>query len=420
MGECVLPVGNRLSAPEPSALLQTGEGRQDPRISVCHIASGDLWAGAESQLAGLVAALGQRKDLRLHLILFNEGRLAEEVRRCGLEPSVLPEGRMSFPRLAFEAARLLKGRDIEILHSHGYKSNVLAAILGRACHIPFVLRTEHGFPEPFGGYKRMKQKLFRGVDRWVARHRTDRVICVSEEMRSQLSSKLGANRVVTIHNGLNPDRVHSSLTVAEAKERLGVSRSDWLLGSAGRLEPIKRFDLFLSAAIRMAPSLPNAKFVIAGEGGEGLRLRAMAASAGLGDSFRLLGHRNDIYDVLRALDVFVLCSDHEGIPMALLEALYLGLPVVARCVGGVSEVIRRGENGILLDSGDPQALADACLSVLKDESLRQRLAQEGPRSVEEEFTVARTAEAVFKLYASLGGANPDHAGEARLRQRLER
>jgi glycosyltransferase involved in cell wall biosynthesis len=138
-----------------------------------------------------------------------------------------------------------------------------------------------------------------------------------------------------------------------------------------------------------------------GDGSERPRLEKMAAGLGLQDRVLFLGHRDDIYDVLRALDVFVMCSDHEGLPMALLEALHLQIAVVARRVGGVAEVIQDGMSGLLVDSAEPRALADACVRLLEDSNLRRRLAWSGQSRVAERFSAERTAADVADLYRSM-------------------
>jgi glycosyltransferase involved in cell wall biosynthesis len=167
------------------------------------------------------------------------------------------------------------------------------------------------------------------------------------------------------------------------------------------MAPVKRMDLFLAAAEHIAQALPEARFVIVGEGQERSRLQHRADQSKVSERVYFLGHRDDIYDVLRAFDVFLMCSDHEGLPMALLEALHLGVPVVARGIGGVREVMEHGVNGLLVDSDQAPALAEACLRVLQEDGLRSRLADAGRRTVNERFNVAMTAARVAELYESL-------------------
>jgi L-malate glycosyltransferase len=373
------------------------------KIVVCHIASGDLWAGAEVQVVTLLRSLARREEFRLLAILLNPGRLADEIRSCGIEVTVIPESTKSFWAILSEATVYLRTQRVRILHSHRYKENVLAAWLARRCGIPHVVRTQHGMPEPYAGLRNVKQQLIQKLDRFVARRATDRVISVSSELSGRLGRRVNPNKIVTIPNGVDPQVVRSDLSVAEARDRLGIPRDCFVLGTAGRLEPIKRLDIFLDAAKIISAQSPEARYIIAGEGGEEARLRAAADSLGLSGRVLFLGHRNEVYDVLRAMDVLVLCSDHEGLPMVLLESLCLGVVPVARAVGGIPEVIRNGVNGILVDSADPAALARACLEVLGNEPERNRLAQAGARTVAEDYSADAAAARVSELYTSLSG-----------------
>ena len=371
------------------------------KIEVCHVASGDRWAGAEVQLGTLLKALARRKDLGVSAIFLNEGHLAEEARRCGIDVCVVPESRYHFFQILSKATRFLNEKNVRILHSHRYKENLLAALLARRCGVPFHVCSRHGAPEPFTGWRRYKQDLIQALDRLVARYSADGVISVSEELRGQLMRYLPANKVVAICNGIDEEKVFSTFSVSEAKQRLGVPAECWVIGTAGRLDPVKRLDIFLAAAQQIAASQPSARFVIAGEGKEEASLRALARTLGLQDRVLFLGHRSDVFDVLRAVDIFVLCSDHEGLPMALLETLYLGVPVVARPVGGVAEVIQDGVNGIWVESCEPSALAAACLGLLHDDARRILLARAGAELIAKKFTADRSADQVAQVYRSL-------------------
>jgi L-malate glycosyltransferase len=369
-------------------------------IAVCHVSSGDRWAGAEVQCNALFSALQRDPRLRVSAIFLNDGRPAEEARRCGIEVCTFDESRQNFFQILSGARRFLEHKEIQVLHSHRYKENLLAALLARRRHIPVHVVSKHGAPEPFTGWRGFKQGVLQAVDRWVMRNQTDCVISVSDELRTQLVRYLPEDKVVTIHNGIDEDRVFSRLSTAEAKQYLGLPGECMVIGTAGRLDPVKRLDIFLDAVKQIDSIRPDMRFVIAGEGTEERELRSLAHRLGLQDRLLFLGHRDDVYDVLRALDIFVLCSDHEGLPMALLEALYLGVPVVARPVGGVAEVIRNGTNGLCVMSAAPSDLAGVCLDLLSDPSRRSRLAEAGVATVAKEFTSVGAANKTLLLYRS--------------------
>jgi glycosyltransferase involved in cell wall biosynthesis len=368
---------------------------------VCHVVSGDLWAGAEAQIAALLSALSRNPQFRLSAILLNEGRLAAELRKCGVEVKVIPESENSFAGIAKEGIEFLRARPLEILHSHRHKENLLAALLAWRCHIPVVIRTQHGAPEPFGGLKAVKQTAVQALDRLVARYATDSIISVSADLEHSLTRYVRAGKIALIANGLDTTAVNSRLTVPEAKTRLGIPAESPVVGYAGRLAPIKRLDIFVAAAQEIRNRFPEARFVIAGDGSEEPALRRAARAAGIEDRFLFLGYRDDVYDVLRAFDVFVLSSDHEGLPIVLLEALCLQVPVVARRVGGIPEVVQHGLSGLLVDSPDPRALAEACIKLCGDENLRMRLAGDGAQRVAEHFSSERAARLTSELYLTL-------------------
>jgi L-malate glycosyltransferase len=400
-----LSVGSQLSAVE-AGVMQTNARvcAGASTLAVCHIASGDRWAGAEVQVSALLKGLQRIGDLSLYAIFLNEGRLATETRDLGIDVCVLDESRQNFFEILSGASHFFKGKNVRVLHSHRYKENLLAAMLARKCQGAIHISSQHGAAEPFKGWGGLKQSAIHALDRQVAIRRTDRIISVSDELRMQLIRGILAEKVVTIHNGIDEDRVFSRLTTAAAKQRLGIAPDCPVVGLAGRLEPIKRLDIFLAAARRIAKELPNARFVIAGGGSETARLRQLTSTIGLDEHVLFLGHREDIYDVIRALDIFVFCSDHEGLPMALLETLYLGVPVVARPVGGIAEVIQDGVNGVCVGSSDPNELASACLSLLGDDSRRSALARAGATLVAENFTARHTAEQTAALYRSRSSA----------------
>ncbi|MBI4167038.1 MAG: glycosyltransferase family 4 protein [Acidobacteria bacterium] len=396
-----MSLGSPASGSDTSSPWKSADGAKPKPIAVCHIASGDLWAGAERQIATLLKHLARLETLRIVAIVLNPGRLVAEIEAAGIEVKVIPEKECSFLQILGKSVRFLRGREIRVMHSHRYKENLLAALLAWRCGAPFVVRTQHGMPEPFEGIKRIKAALIRHLDRCVASTATHRVISVSHDMREHLTKIFPSERIISIHNGIDLQEVDSRLGPRDAKAALGIPENVCVIGTVGRLEPIKRLDIFLMAARHIVAQLSRVRCLIVGEGSDEGRLREMVHHAGLQDKVLFLGHRNDVYDVMRALDVFVLCSDHEGLPMSLLEAQYLGATVVARSVGGIKEVVQHGRTGLLLETSDPRELAEACLSVLRNESWRRRLASHGSAFVAENFSATQTADSVARLYVSL-------------------
>ncbi|MCI0353850.1 MAG: glycosyltransferase family 4 protein [Acidobacteria bacterium] len=352
------------------------------------------------QVAGLLRCLARRSELRLSAVVLNAGRLAQELVAAGVAAKVIPEAETSFFRIASQSRAFLEERKVRILHSHRYKENLLAAWLHRRLPASLVVRTQHGLPEPFSGLRGARHRLIGEADRFAAR-RADRVIAVTGDIRAHWARVVSADKVVAVPNGIEVERVRPSVDRAQSRAALGLEPQHLVLGTAGRLEPVKRLDLFLHTAQQILNQEPRARFVIAGEGSELDNLRALARSLGVEQRISFLGHRDDIYNVMQTFDVLLLTSDHEGLPMVLLEALCLGVSVASRRVGGIPEVIADGEQGLLLDSSDPVEMAARCLSLLADPARRARMAEAGRRRVLESFSMENTAARVAELYFSL-------------------
>jgi len=375
--------------------------RPEARISVCHIASGDLWAGAEVQISILLKALAQRPDLALRAILLNEGRLAVELRNCGIDVEIIPETSNSFRKILRRSAEYLNGRGVQILHSHRYKENLLATALHLRCGIPYLVRTEHGWTEPTFGPGKVKHGAVRALDRLAARWYADLIVSPSEDLRKKVVGFADPEKIVTVLNAIDTTHTATELTVGTAKRRLGIPETAPVVGCAGRLEPVKRLDRYLAVCAGIKAKLPEARFVIAGDGSRRAELEELARSLGLTESVFFCGHRDDVLELLQAFDLFVMTSDHEGLPMALLQAMCLQKPVVCTAVGGIPEVVENGNSGILVDANETEAFVAACMSVLCDQRLASTLGRAARNEVLSRFDVSSHAESVARLYGGL-------------------
>lgn len=396
-----MPASAHAPMPREVRGLDAEEKFEISRLSVCHIVSGDVWGGAEAQVASLLKELHREPGLTLRAIVLNEGRLAQELRDAGIEVKLIAEREKRFPQIFLEAARYLKDKQVQLLHSHRYKENLLALLLSRRRGIRFLVRTQHGRMEAHAGFKGLKQRFYYAADAQLARHFADKVISVSNDLTGYLEKFLAPRQIAVIRNGIDLNEVRCELTPAAAKQRLGVPEDAPVVGIACRLQRVKRLDLFLRAAGKIAERLPDAIFLIAGEGPEEDSLGELVQRFGLEGRVRLLGHRSDAYAVLRAMDVLLITSDHEGLPMVLLESLALGVPVVSRRIGGIPEVIQDRVSGLLVPTGNPDALAEACFAILRDHRLAKTLAEAGTKVVAEDYSSSRNAADVLELYRSL-------------------
>jgi glycosyltransferase involved in cell wall biosynthesis len=224
----------------------------------------------------------------------------------------------------------------------------------------------------------------------------DRVVAVSEDVRETVDRRLRA-RVEVLQHGIDLVRVREYLEERPTvRAELGVRDDEVLAVTVANLRPVKGYRLLMEAARRVIDAAPNLRFVTAGQGVQEIELRALHAEIGLGDRFMMLGYVPHAARLIAAADLFVLASTHEGMPVAVMEALALGVPIVSTAVGGLREAVEDGRNGLLVPPGDAAALADAVLR-LGDGGERAPLAA-GALLSSERFSIGPAVARLEEIY----------------------
>ena len=314
-------------------------------ISICHVAVGDLWAGAEVQLKVLLSKLVRRTEMNLSVVLFNEGRLEKEIGSLGIPVRVFPESRWGSDKIFLELVREFKKSNIQIIHTHKYKDTILAAPAAKLCGIPHVVRTVHGLREPFEGLQAFKMSFYEAIERIVHRYCVDSIIGVSSQIESRYKAEGQVSRVTCIRNGIDLEGKSVQIDRWHTRKDLGIDSGTCLIGTVGRLTPVKGIPYLLQAARMLLRGGANVKVLVVGDGSIRQDLMTQTHDLGITDEVVFLGHREDTDELLQALDIFVLPSLSEGIPMALLEAMAASRAVVASRVGGIPEIVEDGFEG---------------------------------------------------------------------------
>lgn len=339
------------------------------------------------------------------MVLFNEGRLADELRVLGIDVVVLDEQKLSAVDILIRLTRLLRERDIDIVHTHRYKDTILGTIAAKWTGVPYLVRTIHGLVEPLSGWNRAKFSTYEALDKLTLWCAANRIIAVSKQMAETLkASGYRASSVMCIHNGVDLSRLRPRKSREQIRKELGLTPRTLLVGTAGRLAPVKAHDSLLRAATLILREEPHARFLIVGDGPLREELVALADNLGVRRECLFPGARPDVHDLIWAMDIFVLPSLSEGIPMALLEAMALGRPVVATAVGGVPEIVTHSSNGLLVKPGDEQALATACLDLAFDRTRAQSIGASARETIEEAFSHETTGRTVVDTYRDVVSA----------------
>lgn len=295
-----------------------------------------------------------------------------------------------------------------IVHTHTAKAGVLGRVAARLARVPVVVHTYHGHVL-HGYFGRTTTALIRGVERALARV-SDALVAVSAAVKADLVSYGVApeDRIRVIPLGLELGELAAELPRGGLRGA-DIPQDAPLVGIVGRLVPIKDVSTFLRAARRVRDSVPEARFAVVGDGDERPRLEAEAASLGLAPCVRFHGWRRDLPAVYGDLDVVVNCSRNEGTPVALIEALAAGKPVVATRVGGTPDVVGDDERGLLVPPGDADALAAAVVRTLREGEAARHRALAGRRHVLSAHSVERLLGDVDALYRELLAARVAHA-----------
>ncbi|MFA5911162.1 MAG: glycosyltransferase [Vicinamibacterales bacterium] len=290
--------------------------------------------------------------------------------------------------------RLVRARGIDIIHAHDYKTDLLALMIARAEGIVPVA-TAHGWT----GHSRRERWVYYPCDKRVIRA-FPIAVAVSSQIKSDLvRAGMPASRVRVILNGIDHTAFRRDRTRETAARReLQLDDADLVIGSAGRLEPQKRFDLLIRAGATLRDRHPRLRLLIAGEGSMRPELERLAGEVMPAGACRLLGHRSDIRPLHHALDVFVQSSDYEGTPNAVLEAMALETPIVATAAGGTAEIAEPATHGLITPTGDLQALASAIDRALSEPGETAARARRARLRVETTLSFAARMSALEAIY----------------------
>lgn len=369
----------------------------DP-LTIALMLESDGPAGAETLLLELAKEL-RRRGHRIHPIGPERGTgwLAERLREAGFEPETFLLRHNPDLRCLRRLAGLLRRHRVDVMHGHEFDGAVYGTAAALLVGRPSVM-TMHGNQTMTASWKR------RVALRWAFRRGAE-VVAVSAQTRLQLEADLGMRpgSVSVIYNGM-PLRTGDPGPV---RRELGVRDGEVLILAVGSLVPRKGHMVLLRALQRLASgglTVPWRLAIAAGPGGpERPRLEAFASEHGMADRVHILEYRSDVPDLQAAADLFAMPSLWEGFPLAILEAMLAGTPVIASQVSGIPEAIVHEQHGLLTPPGDVAALAEGLRRLLTDRGLRERLARGARERARREFTVEGMTGAYERLYLRAAG-----------------
>lgn len=353
-------------------------------VKIMHVVLSLECGGLEKMAIDLASGLDIGKYTSSICCINTLGELAESAIQRGIQVFCL-EKKSGFDVLAiFKLAKLLKKEKISIVHSHNPGAMIYAAVAAKIAGVPVIINTRHG---------RERKVVNRYL--WAM---NDAIVSISYDAQQRLleCNHIDAGKTRVIHNGIEVAEHNGKQTRIE-----DVAHDDVVIGTVGRLAPEKDYVTLLDAFALIADKIANAKLLFVGDGALRNELEQHCLRNRIADKVIFLGFRNDVRDLLKSMDMFVLPSLTEGISLGLLEAMAAGLPVVATDVGGNPEVIKNGVNGFLVPSKNPNALAERIAAVLSNRDLSLSMGDGGRKTFEAKFTLARMLKEYENLYAEI-------------------
>ncbi len=368
------------------------------RRTILHTIETSGPGGAETLLLLLASKL-DRDRFRSLALLPREGWLSQQLRQAGLPVYFADSKNWHDLRLPREMRRLIGSERVDLIHSQLPGQNFYSSVVGSLSARKTVATYQGAFElKPSKGWK---EKVRQAAVRRLA----DAVVGVSEDVSTLLrQAHFPPEKVVRIYNAIDVERCRA-VGNGHLRHSLSLPEGSRVVGTVANIRAPKGYAFLIPAARMVIDRIPQAHFVAVGDIDPVLSrpLLEQVKTLGLEKQFHFLGFRSDVPQILSELDVFVLASTSEGLPLALLEAMAAGRPAVATRCGGPEEVIQDGATGLLVPPGNPAAIASAVTELLGNPELAARLARAGRAKVESEFTIGTMIERYEQLYERLLG-----------------
>jgi glycosyltransferase involved in cell wall biosynthesis len=324
-----------------------------------------------------------------------------KLEEMGIPVDLLPVDHLrdltALPRLI----RYMRGRKIDLIHTQLEFATTFGNLASKILRIPSVC-TLHTLSDPEKGSKERRRLV---VMWWILRHFCDRVIAVSEETR-QIHLRVSGNspeKVITLYNGIEVDAFHDleKEQAIHLVEQLGIPASGKILTTIAVLRPPKGIQHLIDAMPAILEAIPDAYYLIVGDGEHRAELEARAKSNKVNDHVIFAGYRSDIANLMAISHIFVLPTLGDALPTVIAEAMAASKPVIASAIGGVPEMVSDGKSGILLPAGDSQKLAEACIQLLQKTEEAEAMGKYGRQVALERFNIAEQVKKTEAIYKDL-------------------
>ena len=304
--------------------------------------------------------------------------------------------------LFLRLARLFRQEKIDILHSHNWGTLFHGVLGAKFAAVPVIIHGEHG--KSFSDLD--SRHRARDLARRILYRHLDVIVTVSQQLRDEIiqTTAIDATKVIAIANGVDSVKFRPEPVTRQKVAQFGINDQDVVLGTVGRIDPIKDYPSLLRGAAPLINCHSNFKVLIVGDSYEKQyrqELTDLAKELGIQDRLIITGWREDVPDLLKTIDIFILPSLSEGMSNTILEAMACGKPVVATRVGSNGQLVDNGTTGLLVPPADPETLSQAIMRLALDKELSHQMGEAGRRKVTEEFSLSQMVSKFENLYSAL-------------------
>lgn len=365
-----------------------------------HIGVGGDVGGGERYLL-LFADRINKEKYKLLFVSSQQKTFVDELRKRNLETLIVNMESKFNIRALFQLRDFIKANKIKIVHTHGPRGSFYGRLAARWAGVPIIISTIHVSIHDYPVCK-LKRDVYILLDRLTA-HFCDKIICVAKALADNLicKSKINPDKFLVIHNGIDLERFSNAGDTYDLLKGLKVSVKDKKIGIVGRLSCEKGHRYFLEAVAEVKKIFPDIKCLIVGDGPLRKELERLSERLGVFQNCIFTGTMHNIPEILSVLDVLVLSSVSEGLPMILLEAMAARCPVVATRIGGIPELVEDNKTGILVEPKDSRALARAIESLLQNKEKAREMASLARSMIEREFMAEEMAKKIEDVYENL-------------------
>jgi glycosyltransferase involved in cell wall biosynthesis len=380
----------------PEEAIGTGGGSGPKPLPILQVTAADWPTSVGKQIIGQslqLAEFGIAATVVSFVVGGGEASLLAAAAGKGLATECLECSSPWDPRALTRLRKISRRRRAQVLVTHGYKADVIGLLVARRERIPIVA-VAHGWTR-----ESRRVRLYERLDRFALKF-VDAVVAVSDATRDTLLGVgMDPGRVVTIRNAVDPQDgpKNASLAGRRLRQTFGLAEEEIVVATAGRLSPEKGQGDFLRACAHVSGRRHDCRFLLFGDGNERARLERLAAELGVEDRVVFCGHRDDFLDLLPGVDLLVLSSLSEGLPVVILEAFAACVPVVATSVGGVPEVAEHGATALVVPPGRPLELAEAVEESLTNRAAARSRAESARRLVIGKYGFADNARRLASL-----------------------